>query len=262
MFPFSDPFQPELMIKAFLRSIIPYRYTPSGYVDHLIRKRSGLVVQSGLFKGMKYINQASGSVFPPKLLGIYEMELHPIFEEMLQHPPERFVDIGAAEGYYAVGMALRLPASTEILAFEMDVRARRSLNQLASRNNVEDRLSIREKCEPQDLAVILRAPKKTFLLCDVEGYEKLLLDPAAVPELRNTSILVEMHDFLVPDVSELIRQRFEATHEIQVIHETKRTLDQYPYSTLVTQFLPDKYRLWAVGEHRSVPMHWFWMQPR
>lgn len=249
-------------MKSLLRKIIPYSYTPSGYVDHLIRRRSGLVVQSGPFKGLKYINQASGSVFPPKLLGIYELELQPIIQSVLNNPPQLFVDIGSAEGYYAVGMARELPAETEIIAYEMDARARRSLQQLAEKNNLAQRIQLKEKCEPRDLSSALRGCEKAFILCDVEGYEKQLLDPETVPELATAQILVELHDFLEPGVSDLIRHRFEATHTIEIITEKQRSLEHYPYSNAVTKVLPSKYRLWAVGEHRTVQMHWFWMKPK
>ena len=40
-----------------------------------------------------------------------------------------------------------------------------------------------------------------MVVCDVEGYEEYLLDPAIVPSLSNATILVEMHDFVRPGVT-------------------------------------------------------------
>jgi len=55
------------------------------------------VVRSGPFQGMKYTSKSAGSVLIPKLLGIYERELHPVLEYAISHPFQVIVDIGAAE---------------------------------------------------------------------------------------------------------------------------------------------------------------------
>ena len=47
------------------------------------------------------------------------------------------------------------------------------------------------------------------LFCDAEGYELTLLDLDAVPQLRHWSIIVELHDFVDPTITETIRARFE-----------------------------------------------------
>ena len=66
-------------------------------------------VFSGPFKGMQFIDESFENAFIPKILGIYERELHPAVEAAIALTPRLVVDIGTAEGYYAVGIARRLP---------------------------------------------------------------------------------------------------------------------------------------------------------
>ena len=77
---------------------------------------------------MRCIGNAAGNahIHIPKLLGVYERELNPYIEQACALNFPLIVDVGAAEGYYAVGMALRNP-SARVIAFEMDARAREAL---------------------------------------------------------------------------------------------------------------------------------------
>lgn len=65
----------------------------------------GGVILSGPFKGLMYPRESVGSAWAPKLLGTYESELSPTIERIVSGGYRSVVDIGAAEGYYAVGLA-------------------------------------------------------------------------------------------------------------------------------------------------------------
>src|SRR5215208_3855790 len=68
-----------------------------------------LKVLSGIFAGMRYVRDAVGGQLYPKLLGTYELELVPVIQALNRKRVARIVDVGAAEGYYAVGLALCNP---------------------------------------------------------------------------------------------------------------------------------------------------------
>jgi predicted O-methyltransferase YrrM len=74
---------------------------------------------------MHYTENSQGSCYIPKLLGVYERELHDVLENLIAWGPDLVIDAGAAEGYYAVGLARRLPQS-RIMAFEMEEGGRAS----------------------------------------------------------------------------------------------------------------------------------------
>jgi hypothetical protein len=44
----------------------------------------------------------------PKFLGTYERELHRVIERAIWRRPKYVLNIGCAEGFYAVGLAIRL----------------------------------------------------------------------------------------------------------------------------------------------------------
>ena len=92
-----------------LRRVVPARCRPIGYLDHLARRRTAGLVHAGPFAGMRYVDRSVGSCFIPKLLGTYERELAPKIERICRRQPGLVVDVGAAEGYYAVGLAMRIP---------------------------------------------------------------------------------------------------------------------------------------------------------
>jgi hypothetical protein len=55
----------------------------------------------------------------PLQVGSYESELHETVEGIVAREPQVLVNVGAAEGYYAVGLARRL-AELEVIAYEAD----------------------------------------------------------------------------------------------------------------------------------------------
>ena len=113
-----------------------------------------LVVRHGVFKGMRYPEaRSSGSALYPKLLGSYERELEPILETICQRPYGQVVDVGCAEGYYAVGLAMRMP-SARVYAYDTNAEAIRLCRQLAQANNVENRVITGAFCDRETLRSI------------------------------------------------------------------------------------------------------------
>src|SRR5712672_3591091 len=102
--------------KSFLKRVktkvlsqcVPLHLQPGPYIQRLAESRTHSMVQQGPFRGMRYIDRALCSTLVPKWLGIYEREVGGCIEEAITLPFQTVVDIGAAEGYYAVGLALRM----------------------------------------------------------------------------------------------------------------------------------------------------------
>ena len=138
---------------------------------------------------MRYVDQSYWSPYIPKLLGTYERELAEYLEEAATLPFDTVVDIGAAEGYYAVGLALRL-RNAQVIAFEMEPSAQELIRRLAQLNGVESRVALEGFCTCEKLSAALKDSGKTMLVCDAEGGEFTLLDPMTIPRLRECHILV------------------------------------------------------------------------
>ena len=244
-----------------IRRLVPARWRPIGYLTHLVRTRTGGVVRQGPFAGMRYVDDSVGSAYLPKLLGMYERELTPCVEAICSDGYSHIVDVGAAEGYYAVGLALRNPDS-QIIAFEMQTAGQRTLGEMARLNSVDDRIDVRGKCEPADLAAALAGVERAAVVCDVEGYEQTLLDPVAVPTLRQATILVEVHEFIVPGITQELTRRFADSHRIEHIWQQPRSREDFPWRTVGARLLPSSYLDWAVSEWRPERMAWLWLRPK
>jgi hypothetical protein len=169
----------------------------------------GLEVSGGPFAGLRYTD-ARPHTLVPKLLGIYERELHAAVEDAIRAAPEVIVNVGAADGYYAVGLARRCPAARTVV-FEADDHQRALLNGVIAANGVTAEVRGAATVE------LLREVEADVLFMDCEGCERLLLDPVAIPWLRDARVIVELHDVWDPGVGTVVTERFAATHEVVVI---------------------------------------------
>lgn len=261
-------------LKVFLRSVLGERIwsvvqrlspLPRHRLIRLCQDKTNLVVRAGPFAGMNHIHDTMASGYVPKLLGIYERELHDIIINLSTLGLRHVINIGAADGYYAVGLS-RLFSEMRVIAFEMEESGREFLRAMAEQNGVLAQVEIRGRCEAGDLSSAIEAPRKTLILCDVEGYEEVLMDPEKVPGLRQAHLLVEIHENKNPGVFDKIRSRFESSHQIQTIWQEKREAAEFPFATRYTQALDPEHLARAVDEGRPVrlgaaPMSWFWMVP-
>src|SRR3954447_21943698 len=176
--------------------------------------RHGTEVRHGPLTGLRYPHDATdgGSDYlVAKLTGAYELELHEAIDAWIAAAPAHVVDVGSAEGYYAVGLAKAIPGAT-VHAYDIDAGARERCGALGELNGVAERLRVGDSCTPEDLE---RLPEhEVVLLCDAEGYERELLDPERVHRLVGWPLLVELHDFVDPSITPTIVARFSATHDV------------------------------------------------
>jgi hypothetical protein len=221
--------------------------------------RYGRIVQTGIFRGMELPEESSwgdGDQLP-KLLGSYEMELHPVLEHALVKEYPLVVNVGCAEGYYAIGVARRL-SSARVCAFDISEAAQQICAAAARINHVEDRVEVYGRCCAETLGHLLGAGPESRLFVDCEGAEIQLLRPDLVPSLGSADMLIECHDFRNPAVTARLVERFSATHEIERICEGARCPTIHPY----LQTLTGLERALATCEFRPTWMHWLFCASR
>ena len=238
--------------------VVPHRARmrrSAARVDRLVRVATGCRVATGPFEGM-ILDRASWGHLSPYLMGSYECAAVAALEELMSAAPRRVIDVGAAEGYYAVGLAIRLP-DAEIHAFDTDPWSRRLCRRTALRNGVTKRVHVRDACTHGDLERL--AGRDALLIVDCEGCETHLLNPVAAPRLRETPMIVELHDFLDPSISQRLRETFAPTHTIRIIPAEERD----PGAWCGSVGLSPEARKAAVSEWRptSPPMAWAVLSP-
>lgn len=244
----EDRLPAKVRLHQALRLLAKYR---SMLVTNTLIQQLGTEVQGGPFKGMVFLEAAREGCTAPKLLGSYESELHPHIKGAIRRGYQRVVNIGSAEGYYAVGMALGLP-DAEVRAYDIDEKARAACRRLAEMNGVSARVKTGGEFRGEDFDVLAEEPGRSLVLCDIEGAERELLDPARFPGLRRLDLIVELHEVAERGLTKAVTERCQDSHEIIVVpHGLPR--EPLPF---FFQGLDNLDRLLAVWEWRSGPTPW------
>jgi hypothetical protein len=214
-------------------------------------------VQTGPFAGMTIVpNFMWGDAdVCGKLLGVYEDELHANIERAIELDPDLVINVGSAEGYYAVGMARRC-SQARVISADLESAAQQISVLNAGVNGVTN-LVPHGGVDPVMLSQLLVEGQRPLIISDCEGYENVLLDPATVPDLDRCMILVETHDCLDAGITDRIAQRFSGTHHITRIEQQGK--DPYRFEFLRTVSDCDKWCL--VHEGRPETGYWLWMEP-
>lgn len=223
-----------------------------------IKRLCNQQVLSGPFKGMKYVSSSIGSAYLPKLLGTYECELHATWQELASKLFVLVIDIGAAEGYYAIGSAMTWHC-VQITAFETQENGRLFIKQLADFNNVSAQVSIHGECKTSDLTCAIGEQRCCLIIMDCEGAEIELLNPQLIPSLKYVTILVEVHDFINPLCTEILTDRFQETHHMQTIHCRSRELSDIPVS--VRAWWLNRWIIMSSWEGRPPTATWMRLEP-
>jgi hypothetical protein len=183
-------------------------------------------------------------------LGKLEKELHCAIEKAISLAPTNILNIGCAEGYYAIGFALRLPHS-KVFAAEADPKSMSATRRNAVLNRVSDRVQPIGIIKPGQFSKYLQA-NSSFILMDCEGCEFDLLEPHTDPILLRTDILVEIHSEH-GDKGQIIN-KFRDTHNVTEIQAVPRTISDAP------PMLHGLDVLSAMSEGRSKDQTWLFLQ--
>jgi hypothetical protein len=246
--------EPSGVLQQSLRLLAKWR---SLLIQNTLLQHEGTVVRQGPLRGLDFLLQSAEGCHVAKLLGCYEQPLQPYLERAFTEAYPTILNIGCAEGYYAVGFARRLPAA-RVWAFDLDEKARSVCQSLAEKNGVADRVRVGGLFQPEDFRSYIHGP--TLVLCDIEGAERALLDPERAPELRSMDVIVESHEGLAPGITEELLRRFSSSHEITLVPDDgQRRLENPPAWFLNLAHLD---QLLATWEWRSGPTPWLVMRTR
>lgn len=190
-----------------------------------------------------------------KLLGIYENELFDAIQEVVKTNPDVIVNYGCAEGYYGVGLGMLLPKS-KIVFVDIEDKAIQVSRQNAELNQVKN-AEYYNKGDQQMLETILSSAKNPFLLMDCEGAEDYLLDIEAVPSLKKTTILVEVHEFMSQGMTDRLVYKFNETHDLEGIVQGTKNYHVDPIT-----LLGDLDKAIINNENRPNTMNWIYMRAK
>jgi precorrin-6B methylase 2 len=213
-------------------------------------------VLRGPFSGMLLSDAlANVDAAAAKLLGSYEEEIADVFVRAIEDGTSTFVDVGCADGYYAVGMACAAPALTTH-AFDIAASARDLCRQTAALNGVADRVEVRGRCDADELRRL--DLDGALVLIDIEGAESAFLDGEVARLLARSRMVIEVHEDQAPGTGDELIARFARTHTARRVDQAPRTPSDHP----ALAGLSHADALLALSEHRGPRLYWLVLMPR
>lgn len=220
---------------------------------------SELTVLNGPFKGMRYPSlKACGSALFPKLIGSYERELENVIGYIINQPYDSIVDIGCAEGYYAIGLGRRM-SGARIFAYDTSKAARELCGQMAELNGVK--ITLGGLCDKNTL-MGLDLGGRALILADCEGYENSLFDRASVACLRRHDFLIESHDFIDIRTTRRLMSVFGETHAVETVASVDDIIKAYQYDLPEAGPFDLDERRRLFGEGRPGIMRWLFARSK
>ena len=212
-------------------------------------------VLQGPFAGMEYVAEATEGALMPRLLGSYEAELHPYLAAFAKDGLDCVIDVGCAEGYYAVGLARMIPGA-EVHAHDIDAAALEACADLATRNGVSQRVIVGGEFMPEDFEAF--ADRRVLVMVDAEGAADDILQPDRSPALAGMRLIVETHEVYRPGVRERLVERFAPTHDIVTVQPQLKAVPMPPW----LERLGHLDQLLATWEWRLAATPWLVMTPK
>ena len=235
-----------------------FRYRRSLYERSIAKENlevffSSQTVQAGIMKGLKYPSLASfGSSLFPKLAGTYENELNASFKKLLLNNYHTIIDVGSAEGYYAVGLA-RLFPKTHVIAFDIDPKAREMCEAMARINHINN-ITILDKCTSKWFQKI-NPQERMFIVCDCEGYERYLFDALNIDRFKNVDFIIELHPMVEKGVEQYLYDLFVSSHHISFVSSKDNNRKIFDLDNQYDTF-SELHKLMIVEEGRPFTMDW------
>lgn len=239
--------------------------------DHAIKRRKKKLSAyfESVFSGEVRYGPFRGLRLPPNswwgasdraamLFGFYEKE---VLDIIAARAPERSVllDLGAADGYYAVG-ATRCGLFEKAICFEIAEAGRDAIQRNSVLNDVEARVEVLgaagdrfyEAVPASDLA-------KSFILVDVEGAEFSIFTRETLAALAQCELLIELHDFSPSqERASSLREAASEFFNSKLVKTGARDLSPYPE----LHALRDADRWLVCSENRPSLMSWLHLQPK
>jgi len=251
---------------AFLRAklqIASRSYQRKIVLSNRIHRKMNGVVGYGVMKGLKLLLSATWGRGDRAgmLLGLYEREVAGLLQKYM---PGRstFIDIGAADGYYAVGM-LVAGLCDECVAFEASEKGRASILDLAKINDFENHIKILGAANENTLSELSKNHQldRSVILCDIEGEEINVFNDNSIAILDGSIIIIELHRYKglnVDQVEAILRSRAKKYFHVETVKSGARfpldipELEQY-----------DEDDKWLIcSEGRAYSQSWLVLVPK
>lgn len=259
-------------LKAFKKAISEILFMIGVRKDSIQRRRIQMsqkfdelfnsTVKYGAFKGLKLSSETWwGSADRASMLfGLYEKEVLDSLQS-ISKKNTTFIDLGAADGYYGVGVLVSNLFEKSI-CYEISEKGRKAIKNNAQLNNVLHKMEIKGIAKNNFYNELPpSALSNSVLLIDIEGAEFELLDKNTFNAFRNSIIFVELHDWFYDDGLKKLQKLKNDSISTHVITELK-TGARDPSIFPELKKLDDNNRWIICSEGRKQLMTWLRFDPK
>lgn len=232
------------------------------HLSRQVDKYFNSTVAYGPFKGQKLTPKNWWDVKDraSMLLGIYEQEiLHSLAG--LPRNYTTFIDLGAADGYYAIG-SLVSGQFNKAYCFEMSKKGRDVIQENANLNNVANKISIYGKADSDFYKNIPAEDlSSSVILFDIEGAEFDICTAELFEKLKKSVIFMEIHSIFFADGQqryENLKKNAQAWFNLTELTTGPRDPSQFPE----LDGYEDTDRWLICSEGREKRMTWLRLDPK
>ncbi|MBN3196855.1 hypothetical protein [Pectobacterium versatile] len=220
------------------------------------------VVKYGPFNGLKLQRDTwwGKSDLGSMLLGLYEKEILDYIDTVNIEEFNSFIDIGAADGYYACGL-LTAEKVNKAICFERSERGQDIIKSNWIRNGRKGELKVYGEANISSISALLPEElNKSLVLVDIEGYEFELLTHDIMSALSTCTVIIEIHNWVddfIPKYENLLKDAWEF-FDIEYFQRVERVTSNLPE---LRDFTDDN-RLLLVSERRPCLMRFLKLTPK
>lgn len=220
----------------------------------------GFTVRYGPMKGLRLVRDSSwgSGDRAAMLLGLYEQEvLHALQDLSTKYTT--FIDLGAADGYYGVGVLVNRLFERSY-CYEISEAGQAVIRRTAALNQLSDQVTVRGAARRgfyKELSA--EELQSSVLLVDIEGGEFDVLDRGAFHAFRNSIIFIELHEWVEAASEKIQRLKEDAlqTHHIRTLWTSSRDLSVFEELRMYN----DSDRWLICSEGRPRLMSWLRLDP-
>ncbi|MEQ5839204.1 hypothetical protein N0A02_07100 [Paraburkholderia acidicola] len=235
------------------------------YLANRLMDITGGVIQHGPMRGYNLGELATWRVADnsAKILGLYEQEICELLAE-LGKTRHTLIDLGAADGFYGVGMVAS-GCYQRSHCFEIVDESRDNIRKIAASAGVGERVHLHGAATENFMAELQAyhvALADSVVLCDIETHEFDVFTEECLKSLSDAHIIIEIHDFMIADGKakyEGLLSRAGQHFEIREIKTGARDLSTIP---ILSDHWTDSDRWLLCSESRAKLMSWLYLRPR
>jgi hypothetical protein len=251
------------LIKFIVKIVFTLKFTDEiiqsqrEHLSNRVFKNYQGTIAFGLFKGLKlnaYTAWSGGKDTGAKILGLYESQ---ILNWIGDKHFDLFIDIGAADGYYAMGLLVSGRTNSAI-TFETSNADRDVSQHLAIVNRVLDQIEIKGPATEPEIIAVLPQGRNGLILIDIEGGEFDLISENILESAKHYHFIIELHEIFNDRLRKEFIEMCSKSHFVEVIHGLNRN---FPRDSFLMS-LTDNERVLILSEGRQSGMEWLALSPR